>query len=271
MARRSNTRTGITRYQQVYTVLSQALAEGNIGAGELLPSEPTLVRQYGVSRTTVRKALARLASEGSIVRRRGSGTFARGGLEKSSSARKVTARVLDDLRGLDASTRSTLLDFEIVTTPEFLLHEWPEFGMTALLIRRLRTVDDEAVVLATIYVPERLASLITPRRVHSDSVLVALDKLGHRAATAEQQTSAVAADPSAARHLKCPVGAALLNVRKLTRDAQGRILDYTNFVYRPDSYELHTHIDRPASRSPAAARRTSRARSKARRTPTRRR
>ena len=72
MLSRTNTRTGIARYQQVYTVLSQALAEGSIAAGQALPSEPTLVRQYGVSRTTVRRALARLAAEGSIVRRRGS-------------------------------------------------------------------------------------------------------------------------------------------------------------------------------------------------------
>jgi len=243
MIARTNTRNGITRYQQVYTVLSQALAEGNIGAGEALPSEPTLVRQYGVSRTTVRRALARLAAEGSIVRRRGSGTFARGGLEKASSTRKVT-RLLDDLRRVGSNTRSKLLAFEHVATPDFLLREWPEFGEKALLIRRLRSVGDDPVVLATIYVPEALAPLLTPRRLGSDTVLVALDKLGHRAVTADQQATAVAADPFAAEHLHCPVGAALLNVRQLARDTKGRILDFTNFVYRPDCYELHMQIDR---------------------------
>jgi GntR family transcriptional regulator len=243
MISRTNTRTGIARYQQVYTVLSQALAAGSIAAGEALPSEPTLVRQYGVSRTTVRRALARLAAEGSIVRRRGSGTFARGGLEKSSSTRKVT-RLLDDLRRLGANTRSRLLAFERVATPEFLLHEWPEFGDSSLLIRRLRTVGNDPVLLATIYVPQALAPLLTPRRLGLDTVLVALDKLGHRAVTADQQTTAVAADPYSAEHLQCPVGAALLNVRQLARDAKGQILDFTNFVYRPDCYEQRIQIDR---------------------------
>jgi GntR family transcriptional regulator len=243
MIARTNTRTGIARYQQVYTVLSQALAAGSIAAGQALPSEPTLVRQYGVSRTTVRRALARLAAEGSILRRRGSGTFARGGLERSGSTRKVT-KVLDDLRGVGSNTRSALLAFEHVSTPEFLLREWPEFGAKALLIRRLRSVEREPVVLATIYVPEALAPLLTPRRLGRDTVLLALDKLGHRAMTADQQTNAVAADPFSAEHLQCPVGAALLNVQQLARDAKGRILDFTNFVYRPDCYEMHVQIDR---------------------------
>jgi GntR family transcriptional regulator len=243
MLSRTNTRTGIARYQQVYTVLSQALAEGSIAAGQALPSEPTLVRQYGVSRTTVRRALARLAAEGSIVRRRGSGTFARGGLAKSGATRKVT-RMLDDLRRVGSNTRSKLLAFEHVSTPDFLLREWPEFGEQALLIRRLRSVEDDPVVLATVYVPEALAPLLTPRRLGRDTVLIALDKLGHRAVTADQQTTAVAADPFSAEHLRCPVGAALLNVRQLARDATGQILDFTNFVYRPDCYELHLQIDR---------------------------
>jgi len=243
MMTRTNTGTGIARYQQVYTVLSQALAAGNIAAGEALPSEPTLVRQYGVSRTTVRRALARLASEGSIVRRRGSGTFARRGLEKARATHKVT-RLLDDLRRVGSNTRSKLLAFERVSTPGFLLLEWPDFGEKALLIRRLRSIEDNPVVLATIYVPEALAPLLNPRRLGRDTVLVALDKLGHRAVTADQQTNAVAADPFSAEHLQCPVGAALLNVRQLARDAKGHILDFTNFVYRPDCYELHVQIDR---------------------------
>lgn len=251
MMTRTNTRTGIARYQQVYTVLSQALAAGNIAAGEALPSEPTLVRQYGVSRTTVRSALARLASEGSIVRRRGSGTFAKGGLAKARATHNVT-RLLDDLRHVGSNTRSKVLAFEQVSTPAFLLREWPEFGEKALLIRRLRSIDDDPVVLATIYVPAALAPLLSPRRLGRDTVLVTLDKLGHRAVTADQQTNAVAADPFSAEHLRCPVGAALLNVRQLARDAKGDILDFTNFVYRPDCYELHVQIDRgngPRSRA----------------------
>jgi GntR family transcriptional regulator len=62
----TNARRGVMRYFQIYTVLAQALAEASIAAGESLPSESALVRTYGVSRTTVRRALARLTAEGRI-------------------------------------------------------------------------------------------------------------------------------------------------------------------------------------------------------------
>ena len=244
MTKRTQARTGIARYQQVYTVLSQALAEGTIAAGEALPSEPTLVRRYGVSRTTVRRALARLASEGSIVRRRGSGTFAREPSERSPNNRKLT-RVLNDLQRLDETTISTLLEFAHVPTPEFLRRETPEFGENVLLVRRLRAVNDVPVILATSYVPERLAPLLNKVRLRKTTILVTLDRLGHSATTAEQQTTAVAAEPYVARHLKCPVGAPLLNVRMLTRDQHGHALDFTSVMYRPDSYEVRTRIERP--------------------------
>ena len=97
MTRATNAGIGVTRYLQVYTVLSQALADGDIGAGEALPSEPSLVRQYGVSRTTVRRALARLAAERCIVRRRGSGTFARDNITRTGSARQIAETRTDQL------------------------------------------------------------------------------------------------------------------------------------------------------------------------------
>src|ERR1700744_3307794 len=99
MTRATNAGIGVTRYLQVYTVLSQALAEGDIGAGEALPSEPSLVRQYGVSRTTVRRALARWAAQRCTVRRRGSGTFPRDRGAKTASAPQIPA-IFDDPRAI---------------------------------------------------------------------------------------------------------------------------------------------------------------------------
>ena len=44
-------------------------------AGDRLPSEPTLAKELGVSRVSVRAALAQLESEGLVDRRHGSGTY----------------------------------------------------------------------------------------------------------------------------------------------------------------------------------------------------
>ena len=57
-------------------MLHQQLTDGTIAPGAALPSEPDLARSTNLSRTTVRRALARLAEEGMIERRHGSGTYA---------------------------------------------------------------------------------------------------------------------------------------------------------------------------------------------------
>jgi GntR family transcriptional regulator len=55
--------------------LRRRLAEGSWSAGDRLPSEPALAAELGVSRVSVRAALAQLESEGLVNRRHGSGTY----------------------------------------------------------------------------------------------------------------------------------------------------------------------------------------------------
>jgi GntR family transcriptional regulator len=108
----------------------------------------------------------------------------------------------------------------------------------------VRYVDHEPVALVTAYVPEELGKQLTARRLGSDTVVAALDKLGFHSTTNEQEMTAVAADPFTAKHLGFGVGSPVLNMRCLARDAHGRILRYANYLYRPDRYEIHTVIER---------------------------
>jgi GntR family transcriptional regulator len=246
MTRATNAGIGVTRYLQVYTVLSQALAEGDIGAGEALPSEPSLVRQYGVSRTTVRRALARLAAERSIVRRRGSGTFARDNVVRTANARQI-ASIIDDSRAVATNTTVRLLEFKHTPVPDFLHREWPEIGDNVLTIRRVRYVEREPVALVISYLPEDIGRQLSARRLGTDTVLAALDKLGIHAASMQQEAGAVAADPFTARHLDYSVGSPILNLKCLARDGRGRIIRFANYLYRPDRYEIHTVVERERS------------------------
>lgn len=55
--------------------LKNKILSGEIRPGEKLPSENELAQEYGISRHTVRKALAILANDGYITTEHGKGTF----------------------------------------------------------------------------------------------------------------------------------------------------------------------------------------------------
>lgn len=65
------------KYKRIYQELREALAAGRYRPGDKLPAEIELVEQFGASRPTVGRALAKLESEGLVHRRAGSGTFVR--------------------------------------------------------------------------------------------------------------------------------------------------------------------------------------------------
>ena len=44
-------------YRQLYDILFQDIVNGAYAVGDLIPSESELMRQYGVSRATARKAI----------------------------------------------------------------------------------------------------------------------------------------------------------------------------------------------------------------------
>lgn len=64
-----------TKHQMILDVLQERIVSGDFRPGDRLPSDSELVREFGVSRPTVAKAVLELERSGLVRRRRGSGTF----------------------------------------------------------------------------------------------------------------------------------------------------------------------------------------------------
>jgi DNA-binding GntR family transcriptional regulator len=62
-------------YLQVAQLVRQRIMSCEFGTHQALPAEQALATTYGVSRDTVRSALAVLRSEGLVMTRRGAGTI----------------------------------------------------------------------------------------------------------------------------------------------------------------------------------------------------
>lgn len=64
-------------FRQLADLLRSQIASGELPAGAPLPSELRLAQEYGLSRTTVRQAIAILRAEGLVTVDRPRGTFVR--------------------------------------------------------------------------------------------------------------------------------------------------------------------------------------------------
>lgn len=64
-----------TAYERIASALRDRLDAGEFRPDDQLPSEATLMAEYGVSRNTVRRAYRHLAEAGAVVIRHGAGAF----------------------------------------------------------------------------------------------------------------------------------------------------------------------------------------------------
>ncbi len=62
-------------YAQLKQLLADRIRQQQYGPGQQIPSELALCQELGVSRPTVRQAIAELVSEGVLVIEKGRGTF----------------------------------------------------------------------------------------------------------------------------------------------------------------------------------------------------
>ena len=228
---------GVARYYRLYELLSAALQDGTHPPGSALPSEPELCARHGMSRTTVRRALDRLEREGRIVRRRGSGTYAR--------SPRAAPRFCLELHALP----ETLAAFESRTTartrrsgpapvPAALRALAAEIGATAYVLERLRSSQGEPLSLTTAYLPEPIGRRLRRRFPARASLMTMLHRLGPPTRNVSLSVGATAADPDAARALQVPLGSPLLRVRAVLTDDAGGLRTVMESLCRSDRLRL---------------------------------
>jgi GntR family transcriptional regulator len=211
---------GITRYLQLYTLLAQELADGLFEPGHALPSEPELVRRHGLSRTTVRRALERLEREGRITRRRGSGTYPVP--ERRAERMALSLDHLCSLRANGAHVRT--LHSGSAPVPSRLKALHASLGERTKISHRLHSQGGHPVRLETIYRGP------APQAAHISSV--------------RHEIAIVPADATAARHLRVPVGTALLRLSSEHSAAAGRLVALSESLMRTDRVNLEVTVAR---------------------------
>lgn len=118
----NNTPDGTPIFQRIKDFLTAQIAAGHWKEGDVIPSEQALVRQFGVSRMTVNRAVRELTAEAVLTRRQGSGTFV--APQKYQATLLEIRSIADEVRSRGHVHRSTLQLLEQGRASELLAKQF---------------------------------------------------------------------------------------------------------------------------------------------------
>jgi GntR family transcriptional regulator len=85
----------LPKYARVVTELRRRIEEGVYRPGDMLPSESQLVREFGIGRTTIVRALQILKDDGWITREHGLGSYVKGRPAGEKNSTRLGRAVLE--------------------------------------------------------------------------------------------------------------------------------------------------------------------------------
>jgi GntR family transcriptional regulator len=211
------------------------------GPGELMPSERELADQLGVSRPTLRAAVADLAEAGLLVRRHGRGTF--------TSNNKVTQQLTPTASDFyvppaEGEWQSRVIDMTTAPAGAQLGHRLLVSPADPVLtIVRVRLVNDEPISIERLQLPAVLVPRLAPKDLESGSFYQLLRvRYEIVVSSAIQTLEPTVTDETEAGLLGVPMYAPALSVERTTKDVTGRVVEYVRSIYRGDRYRITTQL-----------------------------
>ncbi len=209
-----------------------------LGAGEFegrFPTDMELVEQYGVSRHTVRDAVARLTDDGLLERRPGLGTVVRPPpFQQPLGSLYSLFRSIEE-RGVEQRSRVLALD----ERRDPRAAERLELPADAPLVylRRLRYADDEPLVVDESWLPADIARpLLDADFTHTALYTQLTEQAGVRVESGWEHIRPVIPDSDVRALLELPDDEAAFAVERLARDDVGRAVDVRLSLVRGDRY-----------------------------------
>jgi len=233
---------GIPMHHQLKEIIKEQVLSGALPPHTQLPSERELCEQYGISRTTVRRAMAELLNDGLIYTTVGKGTFVstppiKEEIQPLSGFTEDMAR-----RGIKASSRILGISIENANDDQAKWLLIPR-GAEVVAISRLRLADGFPIAIQYNWLPHHLCQgLLTYDLAERSLYSILRNDLQLKLSRADTSIRAALATPQECRLLSITSPAALLVSEQTTYLANGTVIEYVRTYFRGDQYTLFTRF-----------------------------
>ena len=217
--------------------LRAAIEQGDLHPGDALPGESALTRATGLSRGTVRQAVATLRAEGLVQTRQGARTtvLARPRHQPFSELLSFSAWA----RTLGATPSARVVELGRRAAPDELADELRiEPGAPCWMLLRVRLLDGVPTLVERAAYPEAIGALLVDADLAAGSVYATLAERGVEVVSGRHRISAVGADADIAELLEVRPGTPLLRQERTVFAADGTPIEFSDDRWRGDAIVL---------------------------------
>ena len=217
--------------------LKAYILEHHLQPGDSLPPEREMCRSWGVNRTTLRSAIARLEASGLLKAVQGSGT-------RITYRFRISLQNLSNFSDTAAASgfrpETRFLSCTPVACDEHLSHIFHcEPGEHLYKLSCLRLLDDSPVMINSAYYPANLMPGLTEHDLVNGSLLQTIQEKCHlKLEHGSAQISLTQVSSEEAAWLNLPVGASVFQIVTQINKADGSPVEYCRTLGRADKLEL---------------------------------
>jgi GntR family transcriptional regulator len=231
---------------QLGEAIRDKIVRGEYSLGQTIPTEEQLQKFYGVSRTTVRLALAKLVNEGYIRRQQGKGTYVNPQGLVTKGKPKPLARDMFGIKNTTQIIQSA--GMKVRTDVLHFARELPTENVAEKLginekdpvlhFERIRYADDRPLVLEKSWIPAAQCPDLNREDIKGSLFSVLFQRYHHHIAAAHESLRAILASELDARILDLQIGEPVMLVHGVTYLDDGRAIEVVESHFRADSIEF---------------------------------
>ena len=228
--------TGGLRYIQLNRHIQRAIESQQLPPGTPLPPERELAKMTGLSRVTIRKAVAPLVAAGLIEQKQGSGTVVAAPITRVEQSLSRLSSFTEDMARRGMEVASVFLSGGIfLPSPQEIMTLGLSANASVARLERLRFANGTPMAIERASLPTDI--LANPLEVEH-SLYGYLKKTGKQPARAVQHIIAMNLQKHDAALLEVDEGIAALQISRVSYLPSGKIAEFTRSLYRGDAYDF---------------------------------
>jgi GntR family transcriptional regulator len=231
----------VALYYQLKNIFLKKIQDGKWGAGEMIPTENELCKEYNVSRITVRQALSELEKQGYLLRKRGKGTYVM--IPRIEQSLMSFYSFSEEFRKRGFKPGNKLLEYDLqIPSADIAERLKSENNKKVYYVKRLRYADDIPIAIESTYLPAHLFQGLNKHSIENKPLYdIFRDEYGIVPDFAEESFGADLISEKEAGILELKPGKPVLDIER-TAFSGDKPIEYTTGVIRGDMFRFNAKM-----------------------------